>query len=54
LPTMQFEETVRMTVEWYKAYYQNPQYSMYEFTIRQIEEYTALAQQRSISWAQDN
>lgn len=54
LPTLKFEETVRMTVEWYKSYYQNPQYSMYEFTLRQIEEYTALAQQRSIGWAQDN
>jgi len=53
LPTLQFEEMVRLTVEWYKAYYQNPENTMHDFTIRQIEEYTTLAQQRSISWAQD-
>lgn len=52
LPTLEFEETVRLTVEWYKAYYQTPDRSMYDFTIRQIKEYTAFAQQRSISWAQ--
>lgn len=50
-PTLQFEETVRMTVEWYKAYYQNPEASMYDFTIGQIEEYTKLARYRQMNWA---
>ena len=49
-PTLQFEETVRMTVEWYKAYYQNPEASMYDFTIGQIDEYTELARHRRMSW----
>jgi len=51
LPTLQFEETVRMTVEWYKTYYQNQDGSMYSYTIEQIEEYTRLAQMREIMWA---
>jgi len=51
LPTLQFEETVRMTVEWYKAYYQEQNASMYEFTIEQIDEYTELARQREMAWA---
>ncbi len=36
---LQFEDTVRMTVEWYKLYYSNKCSSMYEFTIGQIKEY---------------
>ena len=51
LPTLKFEETVRMTVEWYKVFYQNPNISMYDFTIGQIEEYTKLARQREMVWA---
>jgi CDP-glucose 4,6-dehydratase len=49
--TLRFEETVKMTIEWYKHYYQNPQKSMYEFTIKQITDYTKLANSREISWA---
>lgn len=51
LPTLQFEETVKMTVEWYKAYYQNQDVSMYDFTVEQINEYTKLARQREMAWA---
>ena len=50
-PTLQFEETVRMTVEWYKAHYQNPDATMYDFSIQQIEQYVDLARQRQLSWA---
>jgi CDP-glucose 4,6-dehydratase len=49
--TLKFEETVQMTVEWYKTFYQNPNISMYDFTIKQIEEYTRLALQREMKWA---
>jgi len=48
---LQFEETVEMTVEWYKEYYQNPERSMYDFTISQIEAYTKAARLNNISWA---
>ena len=44
--TLKFKETVRMTVEWYRVYYQNNTHSMYNFTMSQIEEYTQLANER--------
>jgi len=50
-PTLKFEDTVRMTVEWYKAYYQQPNKSMYDFAVKQIEEYTGLASDRGMAWA---
>ena len=50
-PTLQFEETVRLTVEWYKAFYEQKSQSMFEFSILQIAEYTQLAKQRQLSWA---
>jgi CDP-glucose 4,6-dehydratase len=51
-PTLKFEETVRMTVEWYKTYYQDVNRSMHEFTIDQIQEYTQFAKSRDIIWTQ--
>jgi len=51
MPTLQFEETVRMTVEWYKRFYQATDVAMYDFTITQIEEYTQLARSREMDWA---
>jgi CDP-glucose 4,6-dehydratase len=60
LPTLQFEDTVRMTVEWYKEYYQligskelafERDISMSAFTLSQIEEYTKLGQDNDRSWA---
>lgn len=51
MPTLQFKETIRMTVEWYKRYYQANDSSMYDFTIAQIEEYTRLALSREMNWA---
>ena len=41
--TLNFEETVRLTVEWYKEYYQNKDKSMYDFTVDQIELYKKAA-----------
>jgi len=49
--TLQFEETVKMTVEWYKAYYQNRNQSMYDFSIKQIDSYTEAANLGSVAWA---
>ena len=47
MPTLQFEETVRMTVQWYKAFYEyDAGSSMYDFTMAQIAEYTQLAKER--------
>ena len=51
LPTLQFEDTVRMTVQWYKGFYEHRANSMYDFTMIQIEEYMQLAKKRGIQWA---
>ena len=50
-PSMQFSDTVKMTVEWYKYYYQNSNQSMYDFTVSQIDEYTKIAKSQDISWS---
>ena len=50
-PSMQFPDTVKMTVEWYKYYYQNSDQSMYDFTVSQIDEYTKIAKAQDISWS---
>jgi len=52
--TLQFQETVKMTVEWYKEYYQNRAQSMHDFTVSQIESYTKVAKQNNISWADND
>lgn len=52
LPTLQFEETVRMTIEWYRAYYSEGEMPMHAITQNQIREYTLLAADRGLPWAQ--
>ncbi len=48
---MGFEDTVHMTAEWYRAYYQEP--TQIAATTRfQIEGYTAIAKQQGLAWAQ--
>jgi len=55
LPTLKFGETVQMTIEWYKEYYQNADKfnnsNMFEFSVSQIKEYHKLATKRNLSWA---
>jgi len=48
---MGFEDTVRMTAEWYRAYYQQPA-RIGATTDSQIEAYTAIARQHGLVWAQ--
>ena len=47
-PTLKFEETVRMTLEWYKHYYESDNQSMFDFSMSQIEEFTESAKIRMI------
>ena len=51
-PTLQFIETVQMTVEWYKEFYEANSDTMYDYSMGQILEYTKLAKDRGINWAQ--
>lgn len=48
---MGFEDTVRMTSEWYKAYYQQPS-RISEITHSQINAYTTIAKREGLIWAQ--
>lgn len=48
---MGFEDTVRMTAEWYRSYYETPS-KIASTTQFQIEEYMALARKRGLSWAE--
>jgi CDP-glucose 4,6-dehydratase len=47
---MGFEDTVRMTSEWYRAFYQEPE-SVAQTSAGQIAAYTALAAQNGMAWA---
>lgn len=49
---MNFEQTIRMTVEWYKAFYTNGGDSILEITKQQIGHYINLAKQKDLKWAQ--
>ena len=48
---MDFEDTVRITAEWYRAYYQNPT-NIAQTTIAQVDAYTSTAKHRGLAWAQ--
>jgi CDP-glucose 4,6-dehydratase len=47
---MGFEATVRMTSQWYQAFYQQPE-KMATITNTQITEYAAIAKERGLGWA---
>jgi CDP-glucose 4,6-dehydratase len=49
-PALDFEQTVKMTIDWYREYYETGQ-SMRNFTMNQIEQYAALAEKRGATWA---
>ena len=48
---MDFQETVKMTAEWYRVFYEKHS-PIGEITKAQILTYTSLAQQRGLQWAQ--
>ena len=53
-PTLNFQETVKMTADWYRQYFQGEDSSMYDFSILQIQDYVKLAQSKSIAWSKDD
>ena len=48
---MNFSDTVRMTAEWYRAFYQNPG-NIAAMTRSQIADYTTMARKQGLMWAQ--
>ncbi|MEQ8352767.1 MAG: CDP-glucose 4,6-dehydratase [Leptospiraceae bacterium] len=49
LPTLQFEETVAMTVQWYREFYEGG--DMKSYSVNQIDQYVHLARERGNGWA---
>ena len=49
--TLNFEETLKMTVMWYQRYYENHNSAMYDYSVSQIQEYSQRAKQCNIEWA---
>ncbi len=49
--TMDFNETVRMTVEWYRDFYSN-KVDMFEYTSNQIRQYINFAKEKNQIWVQ--
>ncbi|MCX6119848.1 MAG: CDP-glucose 4,6-dehydratase, partial [Proteobacteria bacterium] len=50
-PVLNFEETVRFTGSWYRAFYESKNSSISELTKSQISEYCQLAKVRKLPWA---
>jgi CDP-glucose 4,6-dehydratase len=48
---MGFDDTVRMTAEWYRVFYQQPE-QIASTTLKQITDYSAMAKQQGLAWAQ--
>jgi len=48
---MDFQDTVKMTAEWYRAYYQKPA-KIAKTTNAQIANYMAIAKKHGLAWAQ--
>ena len=49
-PALNFQETVRFTVNWYRNFYEQPESDIFMFTQKQIKEYVSAAQNREITW----
>jgi CDP-glucose 4,6-dehydratase len=49
--TMSFEKTVQLTAEWYQSFYMSSE-QIFNITNQQIDEYTQLAQEIGLKWAQ--
>ena len=49
--TLHFEECIRYTAEWYRAYYTPDRPDMLAFTLGQIAAYTVIAEARGLPWA---
>jgi CDP-glucose 4,6-dehydratase len=48
---LSFDENIRMTVEWYKNYYDQQNQNMYHYTVHQIHHYIDLALKQGQPWA---
>ena len=50
-PVLEFEQAARFTGAWYNHYYNGKKENLYSYTSEQINEYAALANEKSIEWS---
>jgi CDP-glucose 4,6-dehydratase len=51
-PVYDVYKAVDRTIQWYKTYYENSSENMYEYTLKQIEEYEREAQIQNLVWSE--
>ncbi len=51
-PILSFAETVKLTAEWYRMYYENNNESTFDFSVQQLKYYSDTAKSRGLKWAQ--
>jgi CDP-glucose 4,6-dehydratase len=51
-PTLDFDQTMQFTAQWYKNFYDN-QDDIYAYTQKQIENYIQQAQEKNLPWTQN-
>ena len=49
---LDFQQTIRMTGEWYKGFYDQKNFPISKMTRKQIEEYTEMATKLNLAWTQ--
>ena len=49
-PVLEFQETMKFTTKWYKEYYLEKNKNMFDYTVKQINDYTELANSRNMNW----
>jgi len=51
-PSLNFKETVKFTIDWYKTFYNGDNNQMIDFTLEQIKSYKKIASKKGLLWAQ--
>jgi CDP-glucose 4,6-dehydratase len=51
VPTLNYQELIKFTGKWYYSFY-HEHTNMYDYTVKQLDEYLALAENRNITWTQ--
>jgi len=53
LPTLDFSETIKMTTEWYREYYESSEKNMLHKTLEQIDQYSSIAKDKGMIWTKN-
>ena len=50
-PVLTFEETIKLTAEWYKNFYENSSGSTFDMSVQQLNYFIDVAKTRGLKWA---